>query len=438
MIRPTPALLLVASWLAGCPSQGQFHGPAGPQPDDDDAIGDDDDASDDDVSDDDAVEHVPGAEDDAAFLFGYDQVHQVEIELSQESLQSLHSWPDEFTYDLPYDYVEGDVRIDGELVEDVAVRLKGRWGSYRGMEAKAAFKIDFNRYVPEQDFHGLEKLTLNNMVVDCAMAREVLALDVYRARGLVAPRAGYAWVTVNGEAYGVYSMIETLDDAFLRTHFDAPDGNLYEPEYVVHPDYSYTLVDFDQQTQHLFALEEGQDVGLADVMAVTAALDAYEGTDDFYAGVDPVLDLEQWVRLFAVEQWVGQNDGYALNINNYFVYFDPADGRARVLPWDLDYSFLHASEWAFDWRTPSGRVASACFHDVTCVSAYLDEVEVTCQTADDLDLDARLDEIAALIDPYLADDPRQECPAHWVVYYRDLLSEWFALRTVEVYWTWGL
>ena len=440
MIRPASALLSLGVLLQGCSTHGQFQGSSVPHNDDDDTTSGDDDAigDDDAVGDDDTVEQVLGAEDDAAYLFSLEQVHHVEIELPQESLQSLYGWPDEFTYDLPYDYVSGDVQIDGELVEDVAVRLKGRWGSYRGMGAKAAFKIDFNRFAPDQTFHGLEKLTLNNMVVDCAMAREVLALDVYRARGLVTPRAGYAWVTVNGEAYGVYSMIETLDDAFLRAHFAEPGGNLYEPEYVVYPDYSYSLVDFDQATQHYFALEEGQDVGLADVMAVTDALDEYEGSAHLYTEVDQVLELQQWVRLFSVEQWVGQNDGYALNTNNYFVYFDPTDGRGEMLPWDLDYSFLYASEWSFDWRQPRGRVASACFEDVTCFSTYLDEVEITCQTADDLDLGARLDEIEALIAPYLANDPRQECPEHWVDYYRDVLREWFWVRTDEVRWTWGL
>ena len=429
-------------WLVAC-SAGCGGNLWGADPGDDDLIphGDDDAIPGDDDAipgDDDEVEHVPGAVDSADGLFGLDTVHHVDIELPPDSLASLETWPEEFTYDLPYDYVPGAVVIDGERLDDVAVRLKGRWGSYRGMTDKAAFKIDLNRYVPGQDFHGLEKLTLNNMIVDCSMAKEVLALELYRARGLVTPRIGYAWVTVNGEVFGLYALVETIDDVFLDTHFAEPGGNLYEPEYVVHPDYTYTLVDFDAGTQHMFVLEEGQDVGLADVYAVTEALDLHAGTAHFSTEVGQRVDLQQLRTLFSVEQWIGQNDGYALNINNYFVYFDPTDGKARIIPWDLDYSFLHASDWYFDWLDPDGRIAASCWADGVCLGAYLAELEITCQTADDMGLEPLLLDVLALTDPYVAQDPRAECYAYQVEDYRNHLWAWLASRSDEVRGTWGI
>ncbi len=405
-------------------------------PGDDDAVPDDDDGGPGD--DDQPVEHVPGAVDSADEVFGFELVHTIEIELPAESLASLQSWPADFTYDMPYDYVPGAVVIDGDRLDDVAVRLKGRWGSYRGMSQKAAFKIDLNRYVPGQEFHGLEKLTLNNMIVDCSMAKEALAFELYRARGLVAPRMAYAWVTVNGEAYGLYALVETLDDAFLDTHFAEPGGNLYEPQYIVYPDYTYTLVDFDASTQHMFVLEEGQDVGLADVYAVTEALDLHAWTEQYLTEVGQFVDFEQLQTLFSVEQWIGQNDGYALNINNYFVYFDPGDGRARILPWDLDYSFLHASDWYFDWRDPNGRLAETCWADAACLGGYLSQLETTCQTADDMGLEPMLLDIIALTDPYVASDTRSECSASQVTSYRNGLWAWIAGRSNEVRGTWGL
>jgi hypothetical protein len=433
------SLMLLVACPCGC--GGNLWGPesgdddVAPPDDDDTSATDDDDGPDDD---DHAVEHVPGVEDPAAALFGLDVVHQIEIELPAESLASLESWPEEFTYDLPYDYVPGALLIDGDRLDDVAVRLKGRWGSYRGMTDKAAFKIDLNRYVAGQDYHGLEKLTLNNMIVDCSMAKEVLALELYRARGLVTPRIGYAWVTVNGEPFGLYALVETIDDAFLETHLAEPGGNLYEPEYVVHADYTYTLVDFDTSSQHWFQLEEGQDVGLADVHAVTEALDVYSGTEHYLAEVGQRVDFEQLQTLFSVEQWIGQNDGYALNINNYFVYFDPGDGKARIIPWDLDYSFLFASDWVFDWRDPAGRLAETCWDDAACLGGYLAQLETTCQTADDMGLEPLLLDVLALTDPYVAQDPRSECYAYQVEDYRNHLWAWIADRSNVVRGTWGL
>jgi len=401
--------------------------PPGPQgDDDDDAVADDDDSA----------EQIPGGGDEADWLFGTDEVHQIEIILEEDALAELNGWPDEFAFDLPYDYVHGTVIIDGEIVEDVGVRLKGRWGSYRGMGGKAAFKIDLNRYVPGQRFYGLEKLTLNNMVVDCTMAREVLALSVYEAMGLPTPRAGYAWVTVNGVPYGLYVNAESIDDRFLARVYEDRSGNLYEPEYIVYPDYSYTLVDFDQQSQDLFDLEEGTDVGLADVYAVTAALDATSG-NEFTPNVGPLVDLDELTRLMAVEQWVGQVDGYSMNVNNYFVYFDPTSSQADIIPWDLDYSFIHSEDWGFSWHSPNGRLAHACLDDVECRGLFFDHTQAANAMADGLQLQDHFDEIVALIQDYQQQDPRQECSNSYIVYYSDIVVDWIAYRSWEVEQFWG-
>ena len=403
--------------------------PPEPTDDDDDVVAGDDD-------DDDSAEQVPGGGDEADWLFGTDAVHQIEIILESDALAELNTWPGAFEYDLPYDFVHGNLLIDGELIEDVGVRLKGRWGSYRGMGGKAAFKIDLNRYVSGQRFHGLEKLTLNNMIVDCTMSREVLAFSVYEAMGLPTPRAGYSWVTVNGVPYGLYLLVESIDDRFVDRVYTDTTGNLYEPEYIVYPDYNYTLVDFDQQSQHLFDLEEGTDVGLADVYAVTAALDGASG-NEFTPEVGPLVDLDMLTRLMAVEQWVGQVDGYSMNINNYFVYFDPGDGKAEIIPWDLDYSFIHSQDWGSSWNNPNGRLAGSCLDDVECRGLFYDHAQTTGALADDLELQDRFDEIKELIHDYQNEDPRQECSSSYIIYYSDIVEDWISYRTWEVEQFWG-
>ena len=65
----------------------------------------------------------------------------------------------------------------------------------------------------------------------------------------------------------------------------------------------------------------------------------------------------EYHRELAVEQWVGHNDGYALNTNNYRPYFNPEDGLMQVLPWDLDYGFLNDSDWGMSWASPRGQLA---------------------------------------------------------------------------------
>ena len=111
---------------------------------------------------------------------------------------------------------------------DVGIRLKGGVGSFRPLTKKAAFKVKFDEYVEGQTLLGLKKLTLNNMVQDPSMIHETLGLRGRFARRACRPR-GRATPTcaVNGEDYGLYLDVETLDKVSLPRLF-ASTQHLYE------------------------------------------------------------------------------------------------------------------------------------------------------------------------------------------------------------------
>lgn len=378
------------------------------------------------------TETVPGADDGNDFLWGLDTVHTLDITVSETSYAALAAT-------VPYtagEYVPADIVLDGEAVPNVGIRLKGRWGSWRSIDAKAAFKIDINKFVPGRRFHGLEKLTLNNMVVDCTMNREEVAWYVMDALGIPAPRTGYIWVTLNGADYGLYLNVETVDDRFLERQFSDPEGNLYEADYIIWPDGSYTLADFQEGHEDVFTLQEGEDVALADIHAVTQAIGA-SGLEGFTDTVGALVDLDAQQRLVAAEVWLGHIDGYSLNQNNYYAWFDPAQGL-MLLPWDLDYGFIDEADWGFSWAWPNGILSRTCLQDPDCASAARARLVETLDQVDLLDLQARMDEGVALVDPYLQADPRQECSRSYVQYYRRYLSSWFVSRRGHVEAEWGL
>ncbi len=427
-----PPLLLCAPLLLASPAcdpnaQLNLRAPDDPTPvepdDDDTSSGDDDDGTP-------PVEQVGGVEDPAAWMFTLDQVPTLEIHLEPGDIESL--WAD------PYAYVPGDIVFDGDVVPQVGVRLKGRIGSFRNLDAKAAFKIDLNRYVPGQTLYGLEKLTLNNMVVDCSFAKERLGFAAFAAVGIPAPRVGYVWVEVNGVPYGLYANVETPDDVWLGKNFEDAGGNLYEAEYLWYPDGSYLLVDFTAEAQDHFELEEGVDVGHADIHEITHVLDGHAYQDGFYGVADVVVDWDHHLRMVSAEQWIGQLDGYSLNTNNYRVYFDPVDGKAEILPWDLDYAFQYDHAWGMSWYTPRGRLSDACWSDGDCHEAHMDVLDEVCDAIDDRQLQQELVAIETLITEYVYQDPRQECQPHWIPYSQDLLYAWVAARSGEVRAAWGL
>jgi hypothetical protein len=378
-------------------------------------------------------EEVLEGEDPSSFLWGLDTVHRLEIALSEASWTALAATA---PYS-PGEYVPADIVFDGEAVGDVGLRLRGRWGSWRSLDGKAGFKIDLNRYVEGQTFHGLEKLTLNNMIVDCSFHREQLAWHVLERLGLPASRTGYVWVVVNGVDFGLYLNVESVDDRFLERVFGSPDGNLYEADYTIWPDGSYTLVDFTEAQQGLFTQQEGEDVGLADVQAVTEAIAEAAGEVSFADALGALVDVPAQQRLIAAEAWLGHIDGYSLNANNYFAFFPPGAGM-QLLSWDLDYGFIDEAEWGFSWTRPTGVLSRSCLADAACAGGAHIQLTETLETVAGLDLHARLSEGIALTEPWIPKDPRQECREGWIRSYQVALDAWIDERAGHLEREWGL
>ena len=145
----------------------------------------------------------------------------------------------------------------------------------------------------------------------------MIGYAVHRAAGVPAPRVGYAWVTVNGTEYGLYANIEPYEEHFLTRNFDDPTGNLYDGDYFLFDSGGYALVDFTPSQDDYFELDSGEDVGLMDIMAITDAVSASGGSDSFYETLDPLLNWEEYLRFWAVEQWLCAPDSYNYNTNNY-------------------------------------------------------------------------------------------------------------------------
>ncbi len=362
-------------------------------------------------------------------IFGMDVVHSLDITLSDEAIRSLDRDP--------WDYVEGAVVFDGKAVDSVGVRLKGAWGSFEDLDGKANFKIDFNRYVDGQDLWGTEQLTVNNSRVDCSFLREVTAYHVIDTVGLHETRTGFVWVTVNGTDYGLYVLVETPDDEWLDHTFEASDGNLYDGKYIFTEDWDFvSYVDFTPSEQVYFELEEGTDVGLVDVEAVTEVLRTARSDPDGYEHLGQLVDWSQLQRVWATEQWVGQLDGYWLNTNNYRIYFNPLSQRMEMLPWDMDYSFYNDSDWGMDWWRPSGELTKFCMQDADCLADLRTESEQVLAILDATDLDDWVNEVRDLIEPHANADTRACTSDNTIYWMQEEIETWVRNRSDEVREIW--
>lgn len=375
-------------------------------------------------------EQIGPMEDIDAWIFASDTVHQVDLSLSDAAWAALTADPET--------YVEADVLFDGMPIPSSAVRIKGQYGSFRTLTGKPSLKIDFNRYVDDQRFFGLEKITLNNAVVDCAYMKERVSYRVFEQMGIPAARTGHAWVTMNGHDYGLYNLIESVDDRFLtRVHGD-DSGNLYDGAYYLYEWTWYVLLDFNDFAQDFYALNEGVDVDHMDIHRITDGLAAFRGKEDFYANMGALVDWDEVLRFAATEELVGQNDGYGLNTNNYFVFFNPRTGLMEMYPWDLDYSMLYDWQWGRNWASPAGVLLKACNEDDTCREAWKAAVVDVLNTLDKSDLKSYYESVAEASWPYAMTDPRRECSLAAVGNMRADIQTWFIRHPDEVKARWGI
>jgi spore coat protein CotH len=330
---------------------------------------------------------------EGAPLFSYEAIAEYRLRIQPEGIDALNA--DSSTY------VAGTLDVvlaDGteHSLQDVGMRLKGQWGSARDLTEKAAFLLKMNEFVPDQKLLGLNKLALNNMVQDATMLREQLAYLLFREMGVAAPRTAYARVILNDELMGLYAAVEVVDNAsFLDHWFGQDDGNLYEGAYG--SDLEYDLVDtFDQ--------DRGLDSAFADLYELSSALDGMIVPETFVTDVEPWIDLDGYARFAATELFLAHWDGYASTRNNYFLYRAPG-AKWSFMPWGTDQTF---GDTTFPVFEGGGRLQGMCTASLICRQKLKAAYEKLIVLADELNLQARVDDLETLIAAAAAEDPRKE------------------------------
>ena len=125
------------------------------------------------------------------------------------------------------------VIIDGETVKNVGIRGKGNTSlsSVRNMNSsRYSFKIEFDQYDSTKSYHGLDKLCLNNLIQDNTYMKDYLAYTLMSDFGADSPLCSYAYITVNGEDWGLYLAVEAIEDSFLQRNYGSDYGDLYKPD----------------------------------------------------------------------------------------------------------------------------------------------------------------------------------------------------------------
>jgi spore coat protein CotH len=325
------------------------------------------------------------------------------LELSPEARSALPKAPREVGVDVPATF-----RWSDESWE-VGLDLKGHT-SFRTIDEKPSFKIDFGEYL-DQSFHGVRRLTLNNLVSDPSGMSEALAYTLFAERGLPAPRHTYACVQVDGEDYGLYGLVETMDEQFLARTFEDPSGWLYDRD-----------GDADLTPDGIFAFEveeEGPGAAHEDLVALVEAL---ERAPEVLPVIEARFDADALIGALAVEIALASVDGYALNANNYLLYHEPDPDRWWLLPWGVDQAFRGPAGVVETSSARPGILAERCLAEAACAARLGDALRELADPMAALDARGLAERLRG------APDPRAETTPLSRWWARERMISWVAAR----------
>jgi hypothetical protein len=354
------------------------------------------------------------------------------------------------TFHAVYDPAPGEDGSQPVTTEEapVGVRRKGRF-TWREMappdpsftgdrvvdrSGKPSLTVKFD-FEGGNRFLGLTRLTLNNGRQDPSAIRERLGYKIYAAAGVVAPMANSAELFVKGPddtdyvRWGLYVNVQSLDKRFIKFHFGEVKGevgNLYD----TNNDQYFTELDRCQSREQggeaagaqesRFSLKTNETLG--DTSDLSAAIDAvYEpsqfpftcrdasfNADQLLADIEPELDVDAFLREFAVDAIFANWDGYPGARNNYRLYHELGRDRFILLPWGIDQTFgwqdqVHYPNWHYaldhtQFNRTTSYLMERCTADVPgCRARYLQHVAAALEAFNGMDFDTDLTRMAGQV-----------------------------------------
>ncbi len=158
-------------------------------------------------------------------LFDNSRVHTIDL--------VMDDWDAFIASATTEEYHAASVIIDGEAYKNVGIRGKGNTSlsTVASMGSQRySFKIEFDQYDSALSYHGLDKLSLNNLIQDTTMMKDYLTYTMMSAFGVNAPLCSFVYITVNGEDWGLYLAVEGVEEAFLQRNYGSAYGALYKPD----------------------------------------------------------------------------------------------------------------------------------------------------------------------------------------------------------------
>jgi spore coat protein CotH len=347
-------------------------------------------------------------------VFDSSLVARVDILINPDTLAFIYANPEsDIDFRASFIFNNGTIL---DTIDEIGFQLRGNTSRY---SLKKSFRVSFNSFIQGRKFHGLEKLCLNGEHNDPSIIRSRLCWETLRSFGIPGPRASHAEVYINGNYYGLYILVEYIDEQLMESRFGNSYGNLYkclwpaDLAYLGNDPDLYKFTSGDRRAYDLVTNTEEDDYS-----DLAHFIDILNNTplNGLACEIDKVFNLDDYLKIMAADVILGNWDGYIYNKNNFYLYHNNITGKFEYMPYDLDNTF--GIDWmSIDWG--NREIYDWEMHDVEVRPLYtrlLEAPEIRerysfqmARLLDFLDnedsLFAHIDQVRDMIGPFVADDP---------------------------------
>ena len=263
-------------------------------------------------------------------------LHEIRLAINARDWQALKD-----NY-LDNTYYPCDFRWRDTVLRNIGIRSRGT-GSRSGV--KPGLRVDFDRYVTDQKFVGLKSFVLRNNTQDASNLHERLSMLLFRRLGRQASREAHTKLYINDQYAGLFSIVESVDKSFLKRTFNEDEGWLYKYDYPAdaNPYYfedrgsnpsSYVPLPFKPETHETDPRPEF-------IVQLVQAINQSTSTAAFRTAIADYLDLKNFLRYVAVEQFLADQDGFLgdYGINNFYFYRFVDRKLFTFIAWDKSEAF---------------------------------------------------------------------------------------------------
>lgn len=264
-------------------------------------------------------------------------------------------------------WVTADVTLDGTLITDVSVRLKGnstlmglrgtdtRVGGQgvappAGLELPEGFEppatggmsqataddptslpllVSFDENADGRAYQGMTEISVRP---GSPVLNEAMALSLTAETEQPTQRYAYTVYSVNGSATTTRLLLEHPDDTYANSLFDS-EGYLYKADASSRFEYVG-----DDQSDYADQFEQINAVGTGNLQPIVRFLEWLDsaGDEEFDAHLSEWVDVDSFARYVATQNLLVNGDDMSGPGQNYYLWYDLGTGRLSVVSWDLN------------------------------------------------------------------------------------------------------